>query len=145
MNTMELAKRTLEEGGYTCVVADGEEIVFTSRERGIRPLVEYCRGAAAAHPGAALADKVIGRAAAMLCRLGSIGELYAGVLSQGALDELNKAGIRAGSETKVEAIRNRDNTGLCPMESLSRGVEDPEEMLRRAEEFLANLGKKPGA
>ena len=28
MNSLELAKRTLEEGGYTCVVAGGGEVIF---------------------------------------------------------------------------------------------------------------------
>ncbi len=142
MNTMELARQTLKEGNYTCVVAEGEKVIFTSKDRGIKPLVEYCHQYGGAHPGAVLADKVIGRAAALLCCLAGIRELHTGVLSQGALDELNKAGIRAGYDTKVEAIRNRDNTGFCPMEALSKGVDDPEEMLRKAEEFLAGLEKK---
>ena len=97
-----------------------------------------------AQPGedAALADKVIGRAAALLARLMGVRALYAPVISRGALEELNRAGIDAGCETTVEAIRNRAGTGLCPMEQLSKGVTEPEEMLARAEEFLA--GKTGG-
>ena len=130
MNSLELAKRTLEEGGCTCVVAGGGEVIFTSRERGVKPLV------------AALADKVIGRAAALLAVLAGITELYAKVISVSALAELEKAGIPAGCEIKAEAIRNRAGDGLCPMERLSQGVTAPEEMLRRAEEFLAEMARK---
>ena len=141
MKSLEAAKLTLAEGGYTCVVARGGKVIFTSRERGVKPLVDYYRQYGQAHPGAALADKVIGRAAALLARLACIGEVYAGVLSTGALEELNKAGISAGYKTKVEAVRNRAGTGLCPMEQLSQGVDDPLEMLARAEDFLAKMAK----
>ena len=82
------------------------------------------------------------RAAALLARLMGVRALYARVISQGAMEELNRAGIEAGCETMVEAVRNRAGTGLCPMEQLSRGVEDPEEMLAKAEEFLAGLAEQ---
>ena len=82
------------------------------------------------------------RAAALLARLAGIRELYAGVISTGALEELEKAGIPASYETKTEAVRNRTGTGLCPMEQLSQGVEEPEEMLRRVEKFLAGQALK---
>ena len=41
----------------------------------------------------------------------------------------------------MEAVRNRAGTGLCPMEQLSQGVEDPQEMLARVEDFLAKIAK----
>lgn len=143
MSSLELAKRTLAEGGYTCVVAGGGEVIFTSRERGVKPLVEYYRRFGEKRlPEAALADKVIGRAAALLAILAGVTELYAGVMSLSALEELEKAGIPAGCETKAEAIRNRAGDGLCPMERLSQGVATPKEMLRRVEAFLEEMAGK---
>lgn len=144
MNSLEAARLTLQEGNYTCVVAKGGKVIFTSRERGVKPLVDCYRQYGQAQEGedTALADKVIGRAAALLARLMGVRALYARVISQGAMEELNKAGIEAGCETMVEAVRNRAGTGLCPMEQLSRGVEDPEEMLAKAEEFLAGLAEQ---
>lgn len=143
MNSLEAAKLTLRDGGYTCVIAIGGKVVFTSKERGVKPLVDYYRqNGQSQQEDTALADKVIGRAAALLARLAGIRTLYAGVISRGALEELNKAGITAGYETTAEAIRNRANTGLCPMEQLSQGVDDPEEMLARVENFLAEQAKK---
>lgn len=142
MNSLEAAKLTLKDGGYRCVIASAGKVVFTSQGRGIAPLVEYYHQYGEAHPGAALADKVMGRAAALLAQLVGIGEAYTDVISQGALEELNKAGIAASFETKVDVIQNRAGTGLCPMELLSKGVEDPREMLSKAEDFLAGIGKK---
>lgn len=143
MNSLEAAKLTLRDGGYTCVIATGGRVVFTSKERGVKPLVEYYRQNGSSQQGdTALADKVIGRAAALLARLAGIRTLYAGVISTGALEELNKAGIAASYETTAEAIRNRAGTGLCPMEQLSQGVTDPEEMLARVERFLAEQASR---
>lgn len=140
MNSLEAAKKALAEGGYTCVVASGGKVIFTSNDRGVKPLVEYChRFGKDRREDAALADKVIGRAAALLAILSGITELYARVLSVSALEELKAAGIPAGCETMAEAIRNRAGTGLCPMERLSQGVTTPEEMLARAEKFLAEM------
>lgn len=142
MNSLEASKLTLKDGGYSCVIASAGKVVFTSHGRGVAPLVEYYHQHGEAHPGAALADKVMGRAAALLARLIGIGEVYTDVISQGALEELNKAGIAASFETKADAIQNREGTGLCPMELLSKGVEEPQEMLQKAEDFLAGIGKK---
>lgn len=141
MDSLETAKLTLKEGGFTCVIASEGKVVFTSKDRGVKPLVEYYRQSGEAYPGAALADKVIGRAAALLARLMGIGQVYTGVISEGALEELNKAGVSVSYGTKVEAVRNRAGTGLCPMEQLSRGVDDPREMLAKVEDFLAKQKK----
>lgn len=142
MNSLETAKLTLKNSEYTCVIASAGKVVFISDKRGIAPMVEYYHQYGEAHPGAALADKVMGRAAALLARLIGIGEVYTDVISQGALEELDKAGIAASFETKVDAIQNRAGTGLCPMEQLSRGVEGPLEMLAKAEDFLAGVRKQ---
>lgn len=144
MDTLETAKQALREGNYTCAVACRGKVVFTSRERGVKPLVEYIHRYGDTCRGAALADKVIGRAAALLVRLMGVTELSSGVVSRGALEELEKAGITVQYETLVEAVRNRDGTGFCPMERLSQGVEDPREMLRRAEGFLQGLSQGRG-
>lgn len=142
MNSLETAKLTLTDSEFSCVIASAGKVVFTSSGRGIAPLVDYYHQYGQAHPGAALADKVVGRAAALLAQLAGITEVYAQVVSQGALDQLDKAGIAVSYQSKVDVIQNRTGTGLCPMEQLSKGVEDPREMLAKAEDFLAHTRKK---
>ena len=39
----------------------------------------------------------------------------------------------------VEAIRNRDNTGFCPIESALKGIKDKKEALPVIKETLENL------
>ena len=141
MDNQTLAITALREGELTCAVAHAGKVIFTSQARGVKPLVDFYHTHGSAYAGAALADKVIGRAAALIITLCGVGEVYSDVMSTSALAELRSAGITARCGREVEAIRNRDNTGLCPMEALSQGVQSPREMLARAEEFLRSLPK----
>lgn len=142
MDTLQLAKKTLREGGFTCAIAHNDEIIFTSVARGVKPLVDFQRQFGTGRKPAALADKVIGRGAALLLPLGGIVAVHGEVMSRPALEELERLGISASYTTLVEGIRNREGTGPCPMEALSMGITDPHEMLEKVEEFFrAHAGK----
>lgn len=141
MDTQQLAITALLEGELACAIAHEGQVVFTSAHRGVRPLVEFYHQHGTAHAGAALADKVVGRAAALLAHLVGITSVYGQVMSRPALEALEQRGITAGYGQLVEGIRNRDNTGPCPMEALSQGVEDPEVLLEKVEAFFQSMPK----
>ena len=46
--------------------------------------------------------------------------LYAELISDGAMEVLNKTEIKVTYGKKVEKILNRDQTDLCPMEKLAQ-------------------------
>ena len=124
MTDLEYAKKILAEQDCTCVLA-GNDRVYIGTDRGIKPLVLWlesstdCRGFSAA-------DKVIGRATAFLyARLG-VTEVYASVMSRGAVEVLDRFGIAHSFGTEVDAILNRKKDGFCPMESAVREITDPE-------------------
>ena len=50
--------------------------------------------------------------------------VYAFVISESAERVLLSKGILVEYQTKVPAIRNRTNTGFCPMEQAVWGIED---------------------
>ena len=85
-----------------------------------------------------LADKVIGKAAALLCLKAGIKIIYAGVISTPALEILKENCIPVGYGNEVTAIENRTKTGLCPMESLSRRVESPDVMYNKIIEWMSS-------
>lgn len=131
------ARELLVSGRHTCTLCCNDQIL-TDNRRGVTPLLEllgqdfsrYCA-----------ADKVVGKAAALLYRLLNITEIYAGVISEPAIRVLEGGGITVYYDHKVPAIRNRSDTGFCPMETAVWDVEDPvlaPEILRSA---LANLTK----
>ena len=121
------ARRILEQGDYTCVLCCADQILTDDR-RGIRPLLDLLAQNRDWHNFCA-ADKVVGKAAAFLYRLMGIRALYAQVISAPAAQVLQDDGIVLEYGTLVPAIRNRTNTGFCPMESAVWNINDPQEAL----------------
>ena len=134
---MEQAKTILEQAGYTCVLRTGDK-VFTSRLRGVAPLLGWLEEGAV-EPGFAAADKVVGRATAYLYRLLGAKEVYAGVISNGALAVLEEAGIRTEYGERVPYIRNRAGDGMCPMEAATADSHTPEQALAAIRAKLQQL------
>lgn len=131
----------LELKDYACIAFKNDEEFFSSKQRGIAPLVKLCN-ANPSHDELHAADKVIGKAAALLCALSGIKVLYAKVVSQAALDVLATYDIDVRYDIKVPYIKNRAGDGKCPMEKLASGTEDPSEMLLRAQDFLKSMNNK---
>ncbi len=114
-NNMERARKILDDEGYTCVIINNDNI-YTSKERGVAPLLQWLE-TGVKFKGAVAADKVVGKAAAFLYTLLEVKEVYSQVISKPALEILDRANIKISYGEKVEAIRNRNNTGFCPMET----------------------------
>lgn len=98
-------------------------------------IVSACRHKLA---GAFIADRVIGRGAALLIVLGKVKSVYAQVISSPALQILNDANINVDYGSIVPNIINRDGTDLCPVEKLTMTIVDPKVAYERIKEFLIN-------
>lgn len=136
---MESIKKELLARELTCLVV-WENGRFESQKRGVAPLLELlakegcCRGGSAA-------DKVVGRATAFLYRLLEISRLHAGVISRGALEVLQESNIQVTYDALVPGIRNRTNTGPCPMEAATAHCHTPEDALAAIRATLDKLSK----
>ena len=134
------AKELLVQGDFTCVVLKDDKI-YTSKDRGVKPLLDWLE-AKMNFENAVVADKVVGKAAAFLYVLLGVKEIYAGVVSEPALRVMERYGIKITYGEQVKAIRNRDNTGFCPMEKSVWEIEDPnlayETILKTRQKLLSN-------
>lgn len=133
----EKAKAILEQNGYTCVLCHGESVSYSSY-RGVRPLVDFL-DSGAEYTGYCAADKVVGKATAFLYVLLGVREVYAGVLSDAAAAVFEKYGVSFVCGQRVPMIRNRDNTGFCPMEQATRDIQEPEQALAAVRDTLKKL------
>ena len=122
---LERAKELLTTKGYTCVILKGD-VCYNSTKRGIAPLMGYLADGVDLQ-GYSAADKVVGKAAAYLYVLLGIAELYAGVISVPALEVLQRFHIPVTYDTLVPAIRNRTDTGFCPMETAVLNIQFADE------------------
>ena len=105
----------LHEGGHSLVVANGDIRTFDGR--GVSDLYRLLEEDSGFLYGAAVADKVVGKAAAAMMVLAKVKEVYADVVSQPALDLLESNRIRITYENIVPYIINRTGTDLCPLET----------------------------
>lgn len=141
MEGIELAKKILKDNNYTCVVVQGKDVVMTSCDRGVKPLMQLYKSEKSKAISLVLADKVIGRAAAFLAVLCGITSIYTVVISEEAKKVLSVYQIPVTYEKEVPYIINRSGDGKCPMEELSEDVKEPLEMYHKIKKWLAGMGK----
>lgn len=135
MNDWEKAKSLLQSGGYTCVLCNGDR-VYTSNLRGVRPLLEMLETNVS---GFCAADKVVGKATALLYCLLNVRAVHASVISQAALQVLQDGGIAVSWDSLVDYIKNRSGDGRCPMEQATENIDDPQEALVAIQKKLKEL------
>lgn len=113
---------------------DGRVIRFT--HRGVADLFSLVTENPSFLDGASVADRVIGRGAALLLVLGGVANVYAQVISKGVLGVLSRAGISVSYGTVVPHIINRAGTGICPVEQLTAQTDSPEEAYVLIKQFI---------
>lgn len=121
MDDLSNAKALLEQEGYTCVLCC-DNTIHTSRQRGVQPLMALLNTDVS---GFSAADKVVGKATALLYCLLGIRQLYANVISDAAIEVLADHKIPVQWDTRVTYIVNRDGTGRCPMEMATEHISEP--------------------
>lgn len=128
------AAQALEASGAALLTFRGEE-TCTDFGRGIKPVIDRLDADRDFFRGAAVADKVVGRSAALLFLYGGVAQVYAAVLSEPAAAILRQHGVPYACGRLVPMIRNRTGDGFCPMEQRVLTVDEPAEAyatLRRA-------------
>jgi len=128
MNGMTRLKeaRLALKGSARCVVYN-EGGLSISEERGIRPMILWLEKDPEFLRGASVADKIVGRAAAMIMIYAGVKEVFASVISNGAREALRAAGTEVSYSMTAIAISNRRGDGICPMERLVAPIKDPKE------------------
>lgn len=123
MTDLSYAKDLLFSGKYTIVLCKNGAS-YTDTRRGIAPMLGFLeQGIDLA--GFSVADRVVGKAAALLFVRAGISAVYAAVISEPALDVLNTNAIPCEWNKKVTYIINRTGDGPCPMEHAVRNIDDP--------------------
>ncbi len=126
-NDLTIAREHLVAGDFTCVIRKGD-LEYTTRERGVKPLVRWLTEGTDLRSFSA-ADKVVGKATAYLYCLLGVKEVYAHVMSESAARVLGENGIAASQGKLVENIINRQGNGICPFEAAVREIHDPDSAL----------------
>lgn len=122
MSDLERAKQLLVQNCCTLVLCKAD-ITYTSKEKGVSPMVKLISENTDLN-GFCAADRVVGKAAAMLFALAGVKELHTTVISRPAADFLTSAGIKFSYDEMTEYIINRKGDGKCPMELTVMDIDD---------------------
>ncbi|MBN2463283.1 MAG: DUF1893 domain-containing protein [Dehalococcoidia bacterium] len=124
-------------GNKTLHVYEDSKLIFASDKDRLLPLVEYIDKSASKHRDVVIFDKIMGRAAALLCIKAYCQEVYSPLGSQLATEVLEQHGIGHHLSRIVPCIQKPNREDMCPMEALSIGKE-PEEFYKLLKNLLTN-------
>ncbi|MBQ9577020.1 MAG: DUF1893 domain-containing protein [Muribaculaceae bacterium] len=128
----------LHDEGLTLVVKSEDGMLHRYTQRGVKDLLSLVSESPEVLHGALVADKAVGKAAAACMAVGGVRQVHADVMSEPALALLQRHGVMAQYDQLVDHIINRAGDGWCPMERLSRDVDDPATIITRIKEFFTS-------
>lgn len=139
MKDIELARNLLDNEQRSIVIVKDGRVIFSGDGKGVKPIYTALNELKDELRGSSVADKVIGKAAAMIYEHAAIKELSTKLISENAINVLEKTSIIYEYEKSVPYIKNRDQSGMCPVETLSLKVNNIEDLLIEISSFLANI------
>lgn len=139
MKDIELARNLLDNEQRAIVIVKDGRVIFSGDGKGVKPIYTALNELKDELRGSSVADKVIGKAAAMIYEHAAIKELSTKLISENAINVLEKTSIIYEYEKSVPYIKNRDQSGMCPVETLSLKVNNIEDLLIEISSFLANI------
>ena len=142
MDRIREARNIMEANDLKLVVWKDGRTLARSKDRGIKPVYDVYKNSFKDLQGAFVADRVTGKAAAMLLTEGRISGLYSELISEPAARILEENSISYQYGKKVDYIMNRDQDGLCPIESISSKTDRVDELVEGIEKFFESVGMK---
>jgi len=131
MKDLETAKKALTERQLTlCVVKEGF-IIFESKTHGVSGFMEAVEEFKSRLDGASVADRVVGKAIALLCVYVNARAIYAATISNAAKALLDGSSVYLEWDSLVENILSADRSKTCPFEQLVDRITDPADAYRK--------------
>lgn len=137
MDFLEYAIHLYPLGEFAFIIVQDGEVVATGTHEGIGELLEAVAKHGDSLRGAGLADKIVGKAVAMVAAYAGITEIYTPLGSEAAQKVCEQYGISFHPEQLVPLILNKRNDGPCPLERLTLPLTQPAEAVAALREFVA--------
>lgn len=141
MTDINIAKTHLHNNNLSMVIIKDGKIIEESLAKGIKPIYDIYTERKESLNNSIVADKVIGKAAAMILANGGIKMLYTDLISDKAIEVLDEFKIEYEFAKKVPLILNRDGSDMCPIEKLSSNTEKVEDLIDKIRIFINNINK----
>ncbi len=133
------ARALLEAEQHAIVFVRAGRVLAVGDRRGVIDLLTMTETLGTTAAGASVADRVVGRAAALVYRAIGVRAVYAQLLSESGAVALAEGEIHAEWGARVAQILNRTHDGICPFEEAAAGVRNPAEAIPVFKARLATL------
>ena len=126
MDDLQVAKEKLERGESALVFVKYSIPIYETDMGGLGGFLKAIDELGNKLSGASVADRVVGKAAALLCAHSNVVAAYAFTLSESGLRVLKENNIPFEFETLIPMILNMKKTGQCPFEKLVGDTSNPD-------------------
>jgi hypothetical protein len=121
----------LKKKELTLVIVNSEKIIFETKAQGIMGLLNAIEDLGTKMRDSSIADKIVGRAAALLCAYSKVSAVYAVTMDENGPQMLRTNAIVYQFEKIVPYILNLKQDSICPFEKLLINISDPKEAFKK--------------
>jgi hypothetical protein len=126
MNDLEIAKSLLSKKRLTLVIVKNGKTLFETQFHRISGFLKAIEQEGKNLHDASVADRVVGKAVALLCVYAKVKEVYAETLSVEGKNALQQNGIAIEAKELVNTILDDRKKDLCPYEKEAANVNKPQ-------------------
>jgi hypothetical protein len=126
MSDLDKAKSRLYSEELTLSIVKNGEVLFETGSHRISGFLGAIEQLGVMLEGASVADRVAGKAVALLCVYAKIQEVYGEILSRKAKVVFEENGISHEWKTLVDNVLDLNKSGVCPFEKAAADISDPE-------------------
>jgi hypothetical protein len=139
MSDLDIAKTELYEEQLTLAIVKNGAVLFETKSRRISGFLDAVETLGDKLEGASLADRVAGKAVALLCVYAKIRAVYATVLSRKAQAVFKQNNISVQWRELVDNVLDADKSRVCPFEKAAAEFSDPEKAYKTFRNLRENL------
>ena len=136
-NDLNIAKEKLKQKNLALVIAKRGRVIFETSSHGIDGLMKAIEELDKEMKGSAVADKIVGKAAALLCVYTGVVAVFAVTASEKGIQVLKDNNVLCRFESKVPHILNSQRSDICPFEKLVINISNPKKAYEKLRAFAA--------
>ena len=127
MQDLDLAKKQLYDKELTLAIAKNGQVIYQTDSHRISGLIRAIETLGEQLRGASVADRVAGKALALLCVYAGISNVYAEVLSRKAQEIFVENHVSFQWKQLVDNVLDTNKAGVCPFEKAATLISDPKD------------------
>lgn len=124
---LNLAKQRLIQKNLSLVIVKNGRVLFETESHGINGLLKVIKQLQDNMTGSSVADRIVGRAAALLLVYSGVVAVFAVTVSDSGIEVLKNNHVFHEFERRVPRILDSKKVDVCPFERLVAKFSDPKE------------------